>query len=75
MTRWLMCTEEWLSEKISVNEKERERIAIRLQTLKYLARGGTVVPVDHTANHSYQQPIKRNRKDQVNYIRRYRSKG
>lgn len=38
-----------------MNEKERQQKQIKRQTLKYLARGGTVLPVDYTANKGWRE--------------------
>ena len=37
----------------------------------YLAQGGTIDIVTHTDNHSHDQPIKRSRKDQIQYMKAY----
>lgn len=52
-----------------MNTHDMQRIEIRLQTLKFLAQGGEIKTVDHTANRSFKQPIKRTRKEQVKYIK------
>ena len=41
------------------------------QVAAYLAGGGTIDTVTHTDNHSHDQPIKRNRKDQIQYMKAY----
>ena len=53
-----------------MNSHDMQRIELRMQTLKFIAQGGEVQQVDHTANHSYKQPVKRSRKAQVEYERR-----
>lgn len=41
----------------------------------FLARGGTITEVDATANHNYLRPLKRTRREQIDYNRRiYRVK-
>ena len=49
-----------------MNSHDMQRIELTIQTLKFIAQGGEVQQVDHTANHSYKQPVKRTRKDQIN---------
>lgn len=41
------------------------------QVAQFLARGGTIDTVTHTDNHSHDQPIKRNWKDQIEYNKRF----
>lgn len=53
------------------SEKQAQRDEIERLTQEYLARGGSVEQVDHTANHSHQQPAKRTRKDQVQYLKKF----
>jgi hypothetical protein len=38
-----------------MKENERQRLEIEQQTLKYLAKGGKVTPVDHTANKGWRE--------------------
>ena len=52
-------------------EKERHRIEIQKQIAKFIADGGRIDRVDHTANHSHAQPTKRSRRDQVDYLKRF----
>lgn len=52
-------------------QNEADRIRINREVAEYLAKGGKIQKVDHTANHTYRQPIKRKRKDQVEWARRY----
>ena len=53
-----------------MNTNEQNRIKIQSDVAKYLASGGTIDRVDHTANHGYRQPKKRNRKEQIAYRKR-----
>ena len=43
---------------------------ISRQTAEYLARGNTIEQVDHTANKTYNEPIKRTRKEQVKALKK-----
>lgn len=54
-----------------LTEHERSRIIIQRQIADYLASGGNIEVVDHTANFEYRQPVKRSRKDQVAHMRRF----
>ena len=58
-----------------MRECERIRIEIENLTKKYLSGGGCIDQVDHTANHSFKQPVKRTRKQQVDYERKRTMKG
>lgn len=49
--------------------KDITREAISLHTASYLASGGQIQRVDHTANASYSEPIKRTRREQVEHQR------
>ena len=55
---------------MTLAEKKAASMEIAQQTVDFHARGGKVEKVDHTANHSYQQPAKRTRKEQVKYRKR-----
>lgn len=55
---------------MTMNEKDRDRITINQQVAEYLASGKTIETVDHTQNHSYRQPAKRKRRDQIEYRKR-----
>lgn len=51
--------------------KQRLREKIEREIAQYLAGGKTISQVDHTSNHSYHQPIKRNRKDNAKYSKKF----
>ena len=51
------------------NEKHRQRIQADVEA--FLRAGGKVETVSHTENHSYQQPPKRTRSEQVKYQKRH----
>lgn len=50
---------------------EIRRIKLQADVAKFLDMGGKVDVVDHTANHNYSQPVKRPRREQVEYMRRF----
>lgn len=54
-----------------MKHKELDRIRINADIAKYLARGGKIEAVDHTANATYHDGPKRNRRDQVEWARRH----
>lgn len=54
----------------TLTERDEERITIAKQIKEYLSTGKTIKEVDHTANASYGQPIKRSRKDQIKHVKR-----
>lgn len=47
---------------------------IAAQVAEYLANGGVITQVDHTANRSHNQPIKRSRKEQILEVKRTRGR-
>jgi hypothetical protein len=53
--------------------KESESIEIDQQVADFLRGGGEIQTVDHTVNHSFGQPAKRTRKEQVKYQKRFNS--
>lgn len=50
-------------------EKDMQSAEIAQQVADYLARGGRIDQVDHTANKSYREPLRRTRKQQVQWAR------
>lgn len=57
-------------DKLKLPKNEQDRIKIDSEVAEFLARGGSIKTYDHTANHGYNQPVKRERKAQVEYMRR-----
>jgi hypothetical protein len=49
---------------------DKERLELSAKVQQYVDEGGEIHCVDHTANHSFKQPIKRTRKAQIDYERR-----
>ncbi len=55
----------------SRDTRDGDHIEIDRQVAEYLARGGKINRVDHTANNTHNQPIIRNRRDQVAWAKRH----
>ena len=51
--------------------KDQERDELQRQVDAFLANGGTVQQCTAADNHSAKQPLKRTRKEQVKYTRRF----
>lgn len=54
----------------SSSEKESMREKIARQIQEYLANGKVIHKVDHTANKTWGEPIKRTRKEQIQTMKR-----
>ena len=55
----------------SRDTREAEHIQIDREIAEYLARGGEIHQVTQEDCHAHQQPIKRTRRDQVDFNRRW----
>ena len=53
----------------SYSSKDIDRMQIEIDTQVFLAEGKAIETVDHTANHSFKQPVKRSRSEQIRYVR------
>jgi len=53
-------------------QKDQIRAEISRQIAEFLASGKNIDQVDYTANHYHQQPIKRSRREQIDYAKRMR---
>ena len=54
----------------TVNAKQAQRDKISSQVEQYLAQGGEISTHDHTSNSTWDQPVRRNRKDQIAHMRK-----
>jgi hypothetical protein len=55
----------------SRDTREAEHKRVQAQVDEYLAAGGGIHQVDPSENHYSRQPIKRDRRAQVNFMRRW----
>ena len=55
----------------SRDTREAEHKRVQAQVEEYLAAGGEIKPVHPSENHYAQQPVRRSRRDQVNFMRRW----
>lgn len=51
--------------------KEADHITIDKDVAAFLAKGGKIKQIDHTDNYSFNQPVKRTRKEQVKHNKRF----
>jgi cystathionine beta-lyase/cystathionine gamma-synthase len=59
----------------TMHAKLQEAATIAQQVAEFLARGGKIDQVDHTANRSFSEPIVRKKADQVKWVKRMHKKG
>ena len=58
-------------EDLKILTKTLQRKTIADDVARFLTAGGAITPVDHTANHGFNQPTKRTRRQQVEYSKRH----
>jgi hypothetical protein len=55
----------------SRDTREADHSRVQAQVDEYLRAGGEIRTVDPSENHYNQQPVRRSRRDQVNFMRRW----